>query len=174
MKRSQLSPLGAVLRGIVAGALGTAAMDAVWYVRYKRDGGSSDPIAWEFASGLNDWEKAPVPAQVGKRLAEAFLGHELPPESAQLTTNIMHWGYGLFWAGLYAIVVGSSPIRTPLLGLPFGAAVWSADYIVLPLGKFYKPMWEYDVKTLWNDLSAHLVYGLTTAAGFALLTGGRR
>ena len=30
--------------------------------------------------------------------------------------------------------------------------------------KFYEPIWKYDLKTLGNDLIAHLVYGLTTAA----------
>jgi hypothetical protein len=27
-------------------------------------------------------------------------------------------------------------------------------------------LWEYDARTLWEDLSAHLVYGLGTAAAF--------
>jgi len=31
-------------------------------------------------------------------------------------------------------------------------------------------MWEYDAATLWKDLSAHLVYGLGTAAAFKLLS----
>jgi hypothetical protein len=39
-----------------------------------------------------------------------------------------------------------------------------------PLGalarRLYKPIWEYDLPTLWKDLSAHLVYGLGTAATF--------
>ena len=169
-----ISPLGAVLRGVVAAAAGTVAMDSLWYRRYKRAGGQSDPLAWEFATGLNDWEKAPAPAQVGKRLAEAYLRRELGPEYAQLTTNVMHWGYGLFWGNAYGILIGSRRSRNPILGLPFGAAVWSFGYAVLPLGKFYKPIWKYDAKTLWKDLSAHLVYGVTTATGFALLSGRDR
>ncbi len=167
-----ISPLGAVVHGVVAAAVGTAAMDSLWYWRYRREGGTSDPIAWEFASGLNDWDKAPVPAQVGRRLAVAFLGQDLPADRAQLTTNVMHWGYASFWGTVYGIVVGSSRTRNVLLGLPFGATVWGFGYAVLPRGHFYKPIWEYDAKTLWKDLSAHLVFGLTTAASFALLTGG--
>lgn len=167
-----MSPLGALVRGAVAAAVGTAAMDSLWYWRYKREGGTSDPIAWEFASGLNDWDKASVPAQVGRRLAGAYLGHDLPAESAQLTTNVVHWGYASFWGSVYGIVVGSSRLRSALVGLPFGAVVWGVGYAVLPLGRFYKPIWEYDARTLWKDLSAHLVFGLTTAASFALLTAG--
>jgi hypothetical protein len=41
--------------------------------------------------------------------------------------------------------------------------------VVLPTAKLYKPTWEYDRKTLAEDLSAHLVYGLTTATTERLL-----
>jgi hypothetical protein len=43
---------------------------------------------------------------------------------------------------------------------------------VLPLVKLYKPIWEYDRTTLAKDLSAHLVYGIGTAAAFRLLDPG--
>jgi hypothetical protein len=43
--------------------------------------------------------------------------------------------------------------------------------VILPASKRYKPIWEYDAKTLANDLSAHLVYGLGTATALQLLTG---
>lgn len=165
-----MSPIGALLRGAAASLLGTAAMDALLYRRYRRGGGESEPIAWEFASGLNDWDKAPAPAQVGKRLAEGFLQRKLPPTTAQLMTNVMHWGYGLTWGSVYGLLIGSTRSRSPLLGVPFGAGVWAADYAILPLGKFYKPIWQYDPKTLWKDLSAHLVFGAMTASCFALLS----
>ncbi|MDQ6884121.1 MAG: DUF1440 domain-containing protein [Candidatus Dormibacteraeota bacterium] len=169
MTDRRLSLAGAVVGGAVAAAVGTAAMDALLYWRYRREGGQVDPISWEIASGLNDWDKAPVPAKVGKRLAEAFLQRELSASYAQLMTNVMHWGYGVSWGAAYGLVAESGRSRSPLWGLPFGAGVWAGDYVVLPLGKFYKPIWEYDARTLWKDLSAHLVFGLATATSFALL-----
>jgi len=36
--------------------------------------------------------------------------------------------------------------------------------VILPAATLYQPIWDYDAKTLANDLSAHLVYGLATAA----------
>jgi hypothetical protein len=42
--------------------------------------------------------------------------------------------------------------------------------MVLPLAKLYEPIWKYDLKVLANDLSAHHLYGLTTAAAFRLLS----
>ena len=55
-------------------------------------------------------------------------------------------------------------------GPAFGALVWLSGYVVLPIAKLYKPIWEYDVHTLADDLSGHLVYGLATAACFRLLS----
>jgi len=54
-------------------------------------------------------------------------------------------------------------------GLPFGALVWASGYAVLPETGLYKPIWEYDAKTLATDLSAHLAYGAGTGAAFSLL-----
>ena len=41
-KTRRLTPLGAVSRGLVAGAVGTVAMDALLFARYKRGNGTSD------------------------------------------------------------------------------------------------------------------------------------
>ena len=164
-----LTPLGAVARGVLAGAVGTAAMDLLWFWRYKRGGGASGLLEWEFSVDLADWEQAPAPAQVGKRLYEGFFQRELPASRAALTTNVMHWAYGLTWGTLYGLVAGSARLPCLRSGLVFGAAVWGTDYVGLPLAKVYKPLWEYDAATLAKDLSAHLVYGVATAAAFRRL-----
>jgi len=171
MARSTLPPLGAVARGMLAGAVGIVAMDLLWFYRYKRGGGASGLLEWEFSVGVTDWDKAPAPAQVGKRLYEGLFQRELPAERAALTTNIMHWGYGLAWGALYGLVAGSVCLPRIRSGLAFGATVWTSDYVVLPLAKVYKPIWEYDAATLARDLSAHLVYGVATAAVFSAAAG---
>jgi hypothetical protein len=35
----------------------------------------------------------------------------------------------------------------------------------------YKPIWEYDAKTVCQDFSAHTVFSVTTAAVFGALAG---
>jgi hypothetical protein len=52
--------------------------------------------------------------------------------------------------------------------------VWGTSYVVLPAAKLYQPIWQYNYKVLAKDLSAHLVYGLTTGAAFKLTTFVRR
>ncbi len=166
-----LTPLGAIVRGLVAGAVGTAAMDAVWFSRYKRGGGQGGFAAWEFTSELGSWEQAPAPAQVGKRFVDGLFELQLSPEHAGLMNNITHWLYGMLGGMQYGIVAGSLPRARLWYGLPFGAGVWGAGYVVLPAMKLYEPIWQYDPETLGKDLSAHLVYGLTTAAALKLLAG---
>lgn len=166
-----MTPLGAVVRGLVAGAAGTAAMDALLYATYRRGHGEERFEPWEFSSDVDSWEKAPAPAQVGKRLVEGLFERELPPQRARLVNNITHWAYGILGGVQYGIVAGS--LRTPRIryGLPFGASVWAAGYVVLPAAKLYEPIWKYDRVTLTKDLSAHLAYGLGTATALRLLAG---
>ena len=170
---SKTTPLGAVVRGLLAGAAGTAIMDGVWYARYRRDGGTSGFPEWETAAGLDSFEDAPAPAQVGKRVVEGLLRRELKPERARLVTNLVHWGYGLAWGAGYGIVAASTSRPRAAYGLLFGPLVWSTAYLVLPPTGIYQPMRRYDAKTLWKDASAHLAYGLGTATVFKLLAGRR-
>ena len=102
-----MTPLGAVVRGLVAGAAGTAAMDALLYARYRRGHGEEGFEPWEFSSDVDSWEKAPAPAQVGKRLVEGLFERELPPQRARLVNNITHWAYGILGGVQYGIVAGS-------------------------------------------------------------------
>jgi hypothetical protein len=169
-----VTPLAAVARGLVAGAAGTAAMDALWFTRYRRGGGTSTFADWEFSSGLSDWNEAPAPAQVGKRLVEGLFERTLPPQRAALTSNITHWAYGMLGGVQYGIVAESLRVPRIRYGVPFGATVWAAGYAVLPAAKLYKPIWQYDRTTLAKDLSAHLVYGLGSAAALRVLSASIR
>jgi hypothetical protein len=159
---------------MIAGAVGTLAMDLLWFARYKRGGGSSDLIRWELSAGLDRWEAAPAPAQLGKRLFEGIFQRPLAPTRAGLTNNVMHWGYGVGWGALFGIVIGSTRTARVRLGLLFGPLVWATGYLVLVPAKLYKPMWQYDRSTLWKDLSAHLVYGAAVGATFKAVTGSMR
>jgi len=163
-----LSPLGAAVRGAVAGAIGTAAMDLIWYRRYRVGGGDQSLLEWEFASGVT-WDSASAPAQVGRRLAEGFLQRPLPDQAAPRVNDAVHWGTGLMWGAAYGIVVGSRPAPRIAYGAVFGPIVCLTSYAVLPLAKLYKPIWQYDAKALAKDFSAHLAFGLGTSASFAAL-----
>jgi hypothetical protein len=160
------SALSSLFCGVVAGVAGTLSLDLLWYLRYRRGGGDSNFTSWEFASGITSWDETSAPAKVGKLLFETTLHKELPASEASLTTNVMHWAYGLTWGAVFGIAVGSRTHVRPWQGPLLGLLVWLASYVTLPIAGFYKPIWSYDLKTLWDDLSAHLVYGAGVAAAF--------
>jgi uncharacterized membrane protein YagU involved in acid resistance len=99
-------------------------------------------------------------------LYETITQRELPASYAALTNNLMHWLYGVGWGGLFGLSVGSVCAARLRQGPLLGALVWLASYVSMPIAGFYKPIWSYDLKTLWDDLSAHLVYGSATAVAF--------
>lgn len=168
-RKRPLTPLAAAVAGMAAGAVGTVSMDAVRYVRYRHAGGKDSPLAWEFGP-VDSWEKVPDPGQIGKRLIEGFTQREIPDRWAWLTSTLTHWAYGSAAGALYGVLAGSMRRPHALYGLPFGATVWVSGYVVLPEAGLYKPIWDYDAKTLASDLSAHLAYGAGTGAAFWLFT----
>jgi len=141
------TPLGAIGRGLIAGAVGSLAMDVLWYARYRRGGGKQHLFAWEFSSGLSSWDEAPVPGQVSKRLFEGLFQKKLPPQRAELVSNITHWAYGMLNGALYGIAAESLGQPRTWYGLPFGAGVWAVDYAVLPAAGLYKPIQDYHRQT---------------------------
>ena len=164
-----MSALDSTLRGVAASPLGTLAMDALLYRRYRHGGGTAAFPGWESSEGLASWENAPAPALVAKRFLEEVLQHDVSPRYARLLNNATHWGFGLATGAGYGLLLGSRHTPKVWHGLPFGAAVWASGYVVLPLLGAYQPIWKYGLETLGKDLSAHLVFGTATAATFSLL-----
>lgn len=163
-------------KGALAGAAGTLAMDLVWFRRYRAGGGSQPFVEWEFTGTVDSWDDASAPGQLGKRLAKVVANVDLPASAAGLTSNVMHWSTGMQWGVLLGLVLGGRS-RSPGVGLSIvsgvavGATAFASSYVVLPLVGLYKPIWEYDAKTVWKDLSAHLVYGSVTGLVLGALAG---
>jgi hypothetical protein len=156
--------------GALAGAAGTVAMDGLLYSRYRRDGGKDSFWHWEFAGDVMSWEQASAPGQIGRKALRAVTGQEPPNEWARTTTNLVHWATGVAWSAQYGALAAVTARHPWARALAFGPAVWLSGYVLLPLAKVYKPIWEYDARTLGQDLSAHLVFGTVTTATFAALT----
>jgi uncharacterized membrane protein YagU involved in acid resistance len=163
-----MSLIRSAVCGLLAGAAGTLAMDLLWYVRYTRGGGTTPFLEWEFANAPTKWEDAGAPAKILKLIYESSTGQTLPETRIQLASNVMHWVYGTQWGSLMSFGVGSPRRLKRVQGPLFGALVWLSSYVSVPIAGFYKPIWSYDLKTLWDDLSAHLVYGVATAVAYRL------
>lgn len=156
--------------GAVAGAVGTAAMDLLLYRRYRRAGGTDSLWRWELAGGVMRWDEASAPGQLGQKL-ERFVTGRPPPDSwARTTTNLIHWATGIGWGLQYGALASRTSRHPWIRALALGPVAWLAGYAVLPLAHVYKPIWDYDARTLGEDLSVHLVFGTATSAVFAALS----
>jgi hypothetical protein len=157
------------MRGAVAGGIAVTAMDLLWYRRYREGGGGKPFANWEFTTDATDFgPDAPAPARVGKRVADV-VGVDLDDSSVAATNNVVHWMTGIGWGKVAGLASAVLPIPAVGVGAATGVTAWATSYAVLARLGVYKPITEYDKKTLWEDLSAHLVFGLAlgTALGVA-------
>jgi hypothetical protein len=160
-----------VFAGGAAGALGTLAMDLVWYGRYRSGGGTRPFLAWETSEGTEGYENAAAPARTAKAIAD-LLGITLPDSSARTVNNVVHWITGIGWGKAHGIASTALKTTTPLLGPLTGVVAWSTSYAVLPRLGVYKPISEYGGDVLSRDLTAHLVYGTVMGITYRLLSRG--
>ena len=111
VRNNPMTPLTAVAAGLLAGAVGTVCLDAVHYLKYRRGGGTDSPVAWEFAP-VENWETAPDPGQVAKRVIEGFTQRKLPDRSAWLisTTGSVTTSSSCRWSRLRASEPGAARV----------------------------------------------------------------
>ncbi len=188
MRRSRL--LSGAACGAVAGAVGTAAMDAFWRLRepFQEREPEGDEGAHPRASrapsrrsaraggcgssrdaASDGWVAASASAHVGRRVYEGVTQRALEARFAHLVGAVVHWGYGMWWGSLLGMVAARTS-RLPRAWNPaFGMAVWSTSYLLLPVTGLYRPVWKYRAPELFPDLIAHLVYGTGTASALALM-----
>ncbi len=141
------SPLGGVIRGLAAGAAGTAVMTASQAVYYK----------------VMDVEPSDTPAQVGRKVL-GWVGVEVPDEKMPALNNAMHWLYGTSWG---VLLLPRIPRRS---GLLFGLGVWGVGLVQLPAFGVAPPVWEYPKEAFPPDIGFHLVYGEAAALAFRALS----
>lgn len=150
-----LTPIGAVGRGLVAGAAATAVMTAAQNAYYKATGSQGSS----------------TPGEVGRRVVEGVFCRQVSPEqvSGPLTTGV-HWAYGTALGVPYALVAGSLTARSALAhGIGAGVGVWASSRVGMVAMQLAPPPWQDPPSMLAMDLGFHLVYGFTAATVFRAL-----
>lgn len=132
------SALTAAVRGLLAAAVGTAAMTSVQVAYLSATGG----------------EPSSAPGDVGRKLID------VPRKRRAAFNQAMHMVYGTAWGAPFGLLRRS---RTRD-GLLFGTAVWCVSLVELPLLGVAPPPWRQAPGALVSDLAFHLVYGTATAA----------
>jgi hypothetical protein len=147
-----LSPLDAAARGVLAGAVGTAAMT--------------------LAQLLAPTESSDVPEKVGRKLIRLATGKRVPRKHRGKLNQGMHWAYGSSWGMLYGLLAAQleKPPNPLAAGVTFGLSVWAVSLVELPALGVAPTPWEQSPRALLTDAGFHLLYGLTVATTLRGLT----
>ncbi len=164
----RLSPLGALTRGVIAGAVATSGQALLARFAPQEPEGAFAPPEPEQV------EEEPTET-VARRTVEQ-LAQRGPIENKKQGGKLVAYAFGSAWGGLYGIVAGSARRRLNSLpaALGFGALVWEAsENVLLPaFGLRGKPR-QYPSKVHAFDAASHLAFGAAVFTIFGLL-GGRR
>lgn len=153
---TRLTPVGAVMRGLLAGVAGTAVMTAVQTAYYKATGN----------------ESSSTPGEVGRRIVAGVLQREAPEADWPPMNQGMHWLYGSSWGVPYGIFAGSGEPGSLLKGVvACTLMVWGASLVQLPAMRLAPPVWEMPPSSIAMDLGFHAAYGVGTAVAFRAIRG---
>jgi hypothetical protein len=164
--RRKPTPLGALARGLVAGAIGAGAQ-SLFFMATKR---------WmPKPTRVPRKDSKPEPEAIGessletvaRRTIESMMQRgPIDDGTKSVAASAVHYGFGAAWGGLFALTRESMRTSGPL----FGALVWMAsDNFLLPLFRLAAWPNRYSFKEHHYALQAHFVYGASTAAAYAAL-----
>lgn len=158
------SVLGDVVKGAIAGAVGTWAMDKVgWYMYHRED---PDALQREHEARVEAKDPAHV---IANRVARG-VGESLHPEQPHPAGIAVHYGLGVAPAMLYAPLRSRLPALGAAGGLLYGLGLFLVvDEGMAPaLGAASGPM-EYPWQAHARGLVSHLVLGAATHATLEVL-----
>lgn len=141
---------GAVGRGLLAGAIGTAAMTVSSTAEMKLRG--------------REGSSAPADA-AGKVLGV----QPRDPDGQARFSNVVHWGYGTALGAIRGLIDVAGLDGAPAFGAHF-VAVYGSEQVMLPALEAAPPIWESGMTEAAIDALHHAVYALATSLAYAALT----
>jgi len=137
-------------RGLMAGAIGTAAMTVSSTLEAKARG--------------REASTAPADAAMTVLGIDGFCD-----EGAKSRfSNIVHWGYGTSW-GLPRALLERAGLRPAAATAAHGAALWGSEQVMLPALAVAPPLWKWGAAEVAIDAGHHLVYTVATAIAYEAL-----
>ncbi|MEA2385646.1 MAG: hypothetical protein QOH72_5617 [Solirubrobacteraceae bacterium] len=137
-------------RGLLAGAVGTAAMTVSSTLEQK----------------LRGREPSTAPADAAMKV----LGIESFCDDAAKNrfSNIVHWAYGSAW-GVPRGLLDAAGLSPAAATAAHGAALWGSEQVMLPLLGVAPPLWTWGVTEVAIDAIHHVVYTLATSVAYEAL-----
>ena len=140
----------AIGRGLVAGAIGTAAMTVSSTIEQKR----------------RERAASTAPADAAMKV----LGIESFCDDAARSrfSNAVHWAYGTAW-GVPRALLAAAGLSPAAATAAHGAALWGSEQVMLPALGVAPPLWEWGATEVAIDAGHHAVYALATSLAFEAL-----
>ncbi len=139
----------AVGRGLLAGAIGTAAMTLSSTLEMK----------------LRDRAGSTAPADAARKVLRV----EPVDEAAEARfSTLVHWGYGTAWGAIRGLLAGIGLGARSATTTHF-AAIWGGSLVMLPALDVAPPASEMEPSELAIDAFHHLVYAVATGLAYRAL-----
>jgi hypothetical protein len=138
-----------VARGLLAGAIGTAAMTVASTVEQR----------------LRGRKASTAPADAAMKV----LGIESFCDDAAKSrfSNAVHWAYGSTW-GVPRALLDAAGLDPAAATAAHGAALWGSEQVMLPALGVAPPLWEWGVAEIAIDALHHAVYTVATSVAYAM------
>jgi hypothetical protein len=137
-------------RGLVAGAIGTAAMTVSSTIEQKRR--------------ERDASTAPADAAAKVLGIEGFCDDG----AKSRFSTIVHWAYGTSW-GVPRALLDAAGLGPAAATAAHGAALWGSEQVMLPALGVAPPLWEWGAVEVGIDAFHHAVYTVTTSVAYEAL-----
>ena len=161
MESKQSSPLKGLASGIVAGGLGSFAMDCYWWVVQNVAGARPEQKP---KPGDDVPENEPATQVIADRVWEALTGSEVPEEMKPAAGVGAHYVTGMLSGAIFGVGAALRPRLGLFGGLLFGVAVWLLlDEIAIRALDVAPAPEKVPARHHIQALGAHLVYGAATA-----------
>jgi uncharacterized membrane protein YagU involved in acid resistance len=146
---------------LAAGFLATKVMEKASMKMYKME-------PEEVRKKEDDVRPGP-PYEIAAKKTAALFGKELQGLQVKKAGKAFHYGLGLGWAPVYAIVKHNTNLPPLVNGLLTGAAMFViVDEGLTPALGFSAPNKKYPWQTHLRGFAAHLIYGLAVAGVYEL------
>ena len=137
-------------RGLVAGAVGTAAMTVSSTLEQK----------------LRGREPSTAPADAAMKVLGIASFRDDAAKSR--FSNVVHWTYGSAW-GVPRALLDAAGLSPAAATAAHGAALWGSEQVMLPLLGVAPPLWTWGVTEVAIDAIHHVVYTLATSVAYEAL-----
>lgn len=168
MRHMHPTPLGALVRGLAAGVVGSAAQDL--FFRATRKIAPHTPRE-AFSPPEREQIEETATQTVARRVSTHLLQRPLAPDEKPRAATAVHYAFGAALGGIYGLLRETTPAMRGAPGaLAYGFGAWMVgDNLVLPAFRLGAWPNAYPLKTHAYALGAHLVFGAAVSAAYAAM-----